>query len=730
MKLLQTPILVTVCLVAGVPAIAAETAAPDRVTFLRDVMPILNYAGCTAGACHGSAKGKNGFKLSLRGYDPEFDYRALLFEVSGRRFNRAVPAASLMLAKPTMRVPHEGGQRIEEDSDAYRTIVDWISQGAPFGDPQRDGVARLAVEPQEIFLDAPGQQQRLQVTAHYADGSTRDVSELAVVQSNSTSTAKVAEDGAVAGERIGEAALMVRYEGKFVTVPLTVLNPKPGFAWRRLPQHNFIDEHVDAKLKRLKIQPSAPASDAAFARRVHLDLTGIPPTPERARAFLEDPDSSRRKRAKLVDELIGSRAFVDHWSLKWGDLLQSNRKHLGEKGMWAFRQWIRDAIASNQPYDDFVRELLTSVGSTFQSPAANFYRVNDDPKLAMETTTQLFLGVRMVCAQCHDHPFERWTQNQYFQLAAFFAAVGMKPGFDSDEQIVYLKREDTDFRHPKTNKAVAPEYLLASAGMPPIGSFGDTREALATWLTSSKNPYFAKAIANRVWSYFFGRGIIEPVDDIRGSNPPINPALLDALERDFIESGFDLQHLIRTIVNSRAYQASMETNEWNENDAINFSHFQPRRLPAESLLDAMTIATGSRPDFPDVPDDFSAQQLPDPHVDTGGFLNMFGRPERESPCECERRNDLSLPLAMSLVNGPTLADAIASPEGRIAKALLAGRSDREMLEELYLASLGRFPTPAEMDTAITYLTSSPGRAAQAQDILWALVNSNAFLFNR
>ncbi len=714
---------------AAAPASAA-TASESRVSFLRDVMPILNNTGCTGGACHGSAKGKNGFKLSLRGYDAEFDYRALLFEVSGRRFNRAVPAASLMLSKPTMRVPHEGGIRFEEGSDAFNTIVDWISNGAPYGDPNSDTVAKLDVEPREILLPEPGKTQSLKVTAHYGDGSTRDVSKLAVIESNSTSTATIEESGAILGERIGEAAIMVRYEGKFVTVPLTVLNPAPGFSWQQLPVNNFIDEHIDAKLQKLHIQPSGPADDAVFARRVYLDLTGIPPTPEQASAFIEDPDSSRAKRKRLINELVGSGPYVDHWSLKWGDLLQSNRKHLGEKGMWAFRQWIRDAIAYNQPYDDFVRELVTSVGSTFQSPAANFFRVNDDPKLAMETTTQLFLGVRMVCAQCHDHPFERWTQNQYFQLAAFFAAVGMKPGFDSDEQIVYLKRDNNEFLHPKTNKAVDPEYLLASAGMPAIGTFGDSREALAQWLTSERNPYFAKAIVNRVWSYFFGRGIIEPVDDIRGSNPAINPALLDALEQDFIASGFNLQHLIRTIVSSRTYQAAMETNDWNAGDEINFSHFQPRRLAAESLLDAMTIATGSRPDYPEVPEDFSAQQLPDPHVDTGGFLNMFGRPERESPCECERRNDLSLPLAMSLVNGPTLADAIAHPEGRIAEAILAGRSDRELVEELYLASLGRMPTPSEMDAAITHLGSTPGRASTAQDLLWALVNSNSFLFNR
>lgn len=718
------------CAAALVLAPSGAGAAERPTNFIRDVMPILNRTGCTGGPCHGSAKGKNGFKLSLRGYDPEFDYRALLFEVSGRRFNRAAPAQSLMLAKPAMQIPHEGGLRFEADSRYYKTIYKWIAEGAPFGDPALDAPAELSVEPPEIFMERPGGSAALRVTAKYGDGSTRDVSSEAVIESNSTSTAGIDDDGSVRGERIGEAAVLVRYEGKFATVPVTILNPEPGFQWRRLAQYNYIDKHVDAKLERLKIQPAPEASDETFLRRIYIDLTGIPPTPEQARAFLEDPASPRRKRGRLIDRLIGSREFVDHWTLKWGDLLQSNRKHLGEKGTWAFRQWIRDAIASNQPYDDFARELLTSIGSTFRSPAANYFRVNDDPKLAMETTTQLFLGVRMVCAQCHDHPFEKWTQNQYYQLAAFFAAVGMKPGFDADEQIVYLKRSGNDIKHPKTNKVVDAEYLIASAGLPQIADFRDRREALAEWLTSAENPFFAKAIVNRVWSYFLGRGIIEPVDDIRGSNPPINPALLDALERDFVASGFDLRHLIRAIVNSRTYQTGIETNKWNENDEVNFSRFLPRRLPAESLLDAITVATGSRPNFPDVPEDFTAQQLPDPHVGKGGFLDMFGRPERESSCECERRSDLSLPQAMNLVNGPTLAEAVADPEGRLAEAILAGKSDRELVEELYLAALSRFPSPVEMDSALTYMRSASGRAAQAQDLLWALINSNSFLFNR
>ena len=715
---------------ADLPVNVGDLSQKRAISFLSDVMPVLNKQGCTAGACHGSAKGKNGFKMSLRGYDPEFDYRALLFDVSGRRFNRADPAQSLMLSKPTQAVPHEGGLHIEKGSRYYDTIINWISAGTPFGDQQRDSVAKLEVTPPEVFMSRPGMKQQILVVATYGDGSTRDVTREAVVASSQDTTAKIVDDSVVQGERTGEVTLLVRYEGKFVIVPVTILNPSPGFEWKQLSQHNYIDEHIDAKLRRLKIQPSGVADDSTFVRRVYLDLAGIPPTPAEARAFIEDPEKSRLKRIRLIDELMKRKEFVDHWALKWGDLLQSNRKYLGEKGTWAFRQWIRDQIASNRPYDQVVRELITSTGSTYQNPAANFFRVNKDPKEAMEKTTQLFLGVRMVCAQCHDHPFERWTQNQYYQLAAFFAAVGVKPGFDSDEEIVYLKRADNTFKHPKTGRIVEPEYLIASAGAPPLNAADDRRRALAEWLTSEKNPFFARAITNRLWSYFFGRGIIDPVDDIRASNPPVNQALLEALADDFVKNGYDLLHVIRTIANSRTYQTGIAANEWNENDMTNFSRFLPRRLTAESLLDAITVATGSRPEFDEVPPDFTAQELPDPHIGKGGFLDMFGRPERESACECERRNEMSLPQAMSLVNGPTLAEAVADPEGRVAAAIIAGKPDRELVEELYLGTLSRLPTSGEMDNALTYLRLGSGRAAGAQDLLWALINSNAFLFNR
>jgi len=715
-------------------------------TFVRDIMPILNKVGCTSGPCHGSANGKNGFKLSLRGYDARSDYDALLYEVSGRRVNRAAPADSLMIAKPTQAVPHQGGF-VLSNTRHKKDILRWISEGATFGDTNKDGVVRLEVLPKEIFMQRPGMRQQILVIAHYGDGTTRDVTRAASVKSNVETVAAVGEGAehaptavrpgpaalsagqALVGERIGEAALQVRYEGKFVTVPITVLNPEQGFAWTNPPQYNFIDKHVDAKLERMKIEPSPLADDATFLRRVYLDLNGVPPTPSQAKTFLEDPETSRLKRQRLVEKLMKRKEFVDHWANKWGDLLQNNRKYLGEKGTWIFRQWIRDSIAANKPYDEMVHELITSVGSTYQNPATNFFRVNDNPKTALENTTQIFMGVRMVCANCHDHPFERWTQNQYYELAAFFSAVGLKPGFDNDEQIVYVKRDKSGVKYPQNGKYAEPQYLVATSGAPPIPDDGDRREALSGWLTSDKNPFFARAITNRLWSYFMGRGIIEPVDDIRASNPPVNEALLAALAQDFVSKGYDLQQVIRTIVNSRVYQASITTNKWNESDEINFSRFTPRRLPAETLLDSIAVATGSEIQFAGVPKAFRAQELPDSFVGKGGFLDVFGRPQRESSCECERRDNMGLPHAMNLVNGPTLAEAIADPDGRIAKAILAGTSSKNLVDELYLATYSRFPTPNEHDAALTYINKGPSRASRAQDLLWALVNSNAFLFN-
>ena len=710
--------------------IRVDGALEDREpSFLRDVVPVLNRVGCTAGTCHGSAKGKSGFKLSLRGYDPEFDYQALLYDMSGRRFNRADPARSLMLAKPTQQVAHGGGLQLEIGTRYYDTLLDWISSGVPFGNAKEDGVARLEVLPAEIFMHQPGRRQSVMVLAHYADGSTRDVTREAHIASSNVEDFSISESAEITGVRRGEGALLVRYEGKFVTIPITVLNPALGFEWVKLPQYNYIDRLVDSKLQRLKIQPSPPAADDEFLRRLFLDLTGQLPQPETVRAFIADSSAPQKKREQIIDQLIGSEGYVDHWSLKWGDLLRINRKFLGDKAMWRFREWLRQSISENKPYDDLVEELLTSKGSSVEEPAANFFRVARNPKEAMETTTQLFLGVRMVCSQCHDHPFEKWTQQQYFEMAAFFGSVGIKPGFRSGEEIVYEKRFANEVMHPKTGRPVRAQYLVPSSHAPPIPE-GDSRAALAEWLTSKDNAFFARAVANRIWSYFFGRGIIEPVDDIRASNPPINEALLDALAKDLTEHDFDLRHLIRTIVESRTYQASFQTNEWSKADYINFSHHWPRRLTAEQLADAIAMATGSSFDFPTVPKDFRASQLPDPHVGRGGFLDLFGRPQREQPCECERRSEMSLPQALNLVNGSTLAQAVADPEGRVSTLIVSGANDQKLVEELYLATLSRFPTAAENELAEKVLNQADSRAQAGQDLLWALLNSNGFLFNR
>ena len=708
-------------------ASAAALSAQPAITFLRDVAPVLNKTGCTSGPCHGAAKGKNGFKLSLRGYDPQFDYEALLYDLAGRRFNRADPGRSLMLAKPTQQVAHGGGLRFEKNSDYYKVIYNWIAQGVPFGDPAKDTVASIEVEPKEIAMPKPGEFAQVKVLARYRDGQSRDVTKEATIESNVPDVAKVDLQAKVSGERVGEATMLVRYQGKYGTIPVTILNPKPGFAWKALPQHNYIDTHIDAKLQKLKIQPSGLADDATFLRRVSLDLTGQLPTPEEVRAFLADATPTKLKRSKSIDKLIARPAYTDYWTLKWGDLLQSSRKYLGEKGTFAFREWIRDSIATNKPYDKMVRELLTSRGSSYEDPAGNYFRATREPKPTMEKTTQVFMGVRLVCAQCHDHPFERWTQNQYFQMSAFFSAVGLRPGYEIGEEIVFDQRTDYEMKHPKDSRVVAPEFLIASSVPVPIPNDDRRRDALATWLASKQNPFFAKAIANRVWSYFFGKGIIDPVDDIRASNPPVNPALLDALTKDLTDHNFDIQHLMRTIANSRAYQAAITPNEWNEKDFDNFSHAAPRRVGAEALMDAVASAAGARPNFPEVPEDTNATQLPDPHVGRDGFLDLFGRPSRESSCECERRVDLSLPQALNLVNGRTISDAVADPKGRIAKLILGGKNDAAMVEELYLAAFSRLPNKAESERGQKYLSGGV-RAVRGQDLLWALLNSKGFLY--
>ena len=696
------------------------------VSFVRDVMPILSHAGCNNGTCHGAAKGKNGFKLSLRGYDPDFDYELLIEDISGRRFNRAFPEQSLMLLKPTSEVPHKGGQVIVPGSRDYELIHQWISEGATSDVETTKRVERLEVIPGSAELPMPGNKQQLLVIAHYPDGSTRDVTREAKFTSSVNEVAKVTDEGIVTAERRGETAILTRYEGAYSTNGIIVMGDRSGFEWVETPVFNYIDTHVHNKLKKLKILPSELSTDEEFVRRIYFDMTGLPPAPDQVRKFIEDETPSKEKRENLIDALVKTSEYVDHWTHKWGDLLQSNRKFLGERGMWLFQQWIHESIAENRPYDKFVHDLITATGSAYANPAANYFRVSREYTAAVENTTQLFLGVRFSCNKCHDHPFEVWTQNQYYELGAFFSDVKLKNGRLPGEEVVYASFSPTPVQHPRTLAVVEPSVPFGETKE----DAADKRMALAEWLTSSENPMFAKAGVNRIWSYFMGRGIIEPVDDIRTSNPPSNPELLDALTQDFVESGFDMKHIMKTIARSRTYQQSIKTNKWNKTDEINFSHAIARRLKAEQLLDAIGVATGSQPKFQGVPKSFRAVQLPDSKVKDDGFLKLFGRPERESSCECERTTEVSLAHAMNLINGPTVADAIIDPKGRIANLIKDEKDDHTIIEELYLATLARLPMENEYTIAVEHLAGAESKEKGAQDLMWALINSPAFLFNR
>ncbi|HEU0008822.1 MAG TPA: DUF1549 and DUF1553 domain-containing protein, partial [Verrucomicrobiae bacterium] len=689
-------------------AVNVEGADPTPVRFVRDIQPILAKAGCNAGTCHGSAKGKNGFKLSLRGYDPQFDYQSLINDLSGRRFNRVNVEESILLLKPLGEIPHEGQQALKPGSREHQLLRQWIVEGARLDDLKDGRATKLEILPREIEMDLPGRAQQFLVLASYADGSTRDVTREAHFSVSNTEVTDVDKAGRVRGLRRGEAALLVRYEGLYGTALLTIMGDRSGYQWTDVPEHNFIDKHVNTKLRKMKILPSDLASDAEFLRRVSLDLTGLPPKPEKVRAFLDDKTSSREKRDKLVDELIGSADFLECWANKWADLLQCNSENLGQKSVWLYRGWIREQLARNTPYDQFVRALLTAQGSSWENPAVNYLRVLREPGKMTEDVSQTFLGVRFNCNKCHDHPFERWTQNQYYEMGAYFAQVGVKKGQVgkdvifaeaggslniTSEEVVYRKPDGGEVKHLKTEQVVAPKVPVGQARA--VTADGDRREPFVEWLTSKDNPFFAKSMANRTWSYFMGKGIIDPVDDIRASNPPSNPELLDALTAEFVSSGFDVRKLMATICKSRTYQLSIVKNKWNEDDTVNFSHALPRRLSAEQLADALAAATGSKISFAGVPSGMRAAQIPDGMVAGNDFLLLFGRPKRQSACECERSSNMTLSHALSLVNGNTISEAVNSANSRIAKLADSEKDDKKLVEEIYLGCLCRPPTEKE-----------------------------------
>jgi hypothetical protein len=710
----------------AVPVKVSGMDAPYVVSFVRDVMPTMSKLGCNAGTCHGSDQGKNGFKLSLRGYDPEFDHRALTDDLAGRRFNRSAPEQSLMLLKPSGGVPHVGGVLTHPGEPAYELLRQWIAGGVKL-DMESPRVSSIELLPRDPQIALPGMKQQMAVLATYGDGTVRDVTAEAFVESSQTEVAECNKQGLVTAIRRGEAAILARFEGNYAATTLTVMGDRSGFVWQEPPHNNYVDELVYAKLRRLKVEPSELCSDADFIRRVYLDLTGLPPQPADVRAFLADARETWIKRNELIDRLIGSPEYVEYWTNKWSDLLQVNRRFLSEKGAWALRDWIRHAIASGMPYDRFAHAILTADGSTFENPPAAYLRVLREPTDAMENSTQLFLGVRFNCNKCHDHPFERWTQNQYYQLAAYFAQVGRKPGPNPDEEVIY-DTHSGDVKHVKTGQIAAPAFPYQKDI--PVDANAARRQQFADWVVSPQNQYFATSLVNRMWSYLLGVGLIEPVDDIRAGNPPSNPELLKRLTAEFIGNGFDVRGLIRRICTSRVYQHSIVTNKWNEDDQLNYSHALARRLPAETLYDTIKRATGSSIHLPGLPAGYLATQLPDPSVELpGGFLGLFGRPPRESACECERSSGVVLGQALNLVNGPVIGEAIADPNNRIAALAASITDDARLVDELFVALLCRPPKPEEIETGLKAIREADSRLAGAQDLAWALINSPAFLFN-
>lgn len=702
----------TVQVPIAIQAVAADSTADSIVDFVRDVNPILTRLGCNAGTCHGAQQGKNGFQLSLRGYDPLGDVRALSDDLSARRLNPAAPDSSLMLLKPLGKVPHVGGTLFSKDSSYYHTLRKWIEQGAGLNLESRK-VERIEIFPPGPILEREGAWQQFQVTAYYPDGSQRDVTHETFIESSNTEVCESMPGGRVRGLRRGEAAVLARYEGSYAAASLTVMGDRTGFRWQATEAYNTIDRLVAQKWERMKILPAEISEDHVFLRRVRLDLTGLPPSLEELKSFLGDSRPSRIKRQQKIDELIGSNDYVEHWTNKWADLLQVNSKYLGQEGAAAFRQWIRSAIAENRPYDQFVRDIITASGSNKDNPAASYYKILRDPDLLVENTTHLFLAVRFNCNKCHDHPFERWTQDQYYQLAAYFAQTGLQTDPASGDKVIggtavegakplyeqVVDRGSGEMKHGRTGQVVAPKFPFECQHE--SSESGTRRESLAAWLTSHDNAYFATSLVNRLWGYLTGTGLIEPLDDIRAGNPPSNPELLEHLEKEFLRSNFNVQHILRLICNSRTYQLSVAKNRWNEDDSLNYSAAKARRLPAEVLYDSVYRVTGTQSAIPGASPGMRAAELPDVAINpTDGFLNNLGRPVRESACECERSDDLQLGPVMALVSGPTVGTAIGDASNQLVSIARQEISNRSMIEEIYLRVLNRHPSQQETEAVL------------------------------
>ncbi len=722
-------------------ALVAADGPQKPPSFVNDVVPVLTRLGCNSGACHGKLAGQNGFKLSLRGFAPEMDHPAITRDARGRRIAKSRPRESLLLTKPMMRVPHKGGHRLVAGSPEYQTLLAWVAAGAPGPVAGEPATVRIAVEPAGRSY-RPDERQALTVVAYDSAGGRRDVTRLALFKSNEEGLASVDEAGAVTALRPGATAVMALFQGQLAVHVVTTpyghkVDPKVYDA-----RANFLDDHVMTRLRELGLEPSPACDDATFLRRVSLDLTGALPEPGEVEAFLADASASKRE--AMVDRLIGGPAYVDAWAQFWGELFQNRVERDGDKrgrkGVRGFARWLRAQVEANRPWDEVARDVLTARGPLSLEPAGGYFLVNRKPEDLAEAASHALLGTRIGCAKCHNHPLERFTQDDYYGLAAFFSRVkldgkatdegpavevgvpvrrGGRGGAKADAQKVGLTQ-------PRTGQFLPPRPLDRSDVAP--GDGRDPREALAGWMTAPSNKLFARAVVNRVWKRFFAVGLVEPVDDLRATNPSPNEPLLGALCDDFVTHGHDLRRLIRLLATSRAYGLSSEPLAANAADRTFFSHYLPRRLPAEVLADALTHVTGVPEPYEGYPEGLLAVQLPDPKVPSY-LLDTFGRPERVTPCACERAGEVTMPQVLHLLNSESLARRVAESDGRLGRLLASGRPDREVADQLFLAGLGRRPTETQWQT-VRIALAAPGadRAGVFRDLAWAVVNSREFLF--
>lgn len=710
---------------ATVPIEVTNAREQRPVSFRLDVMPVLMKAGCNSGGCHGASRGKDGFHLSLFGYDPEGDYDKLTREWVGRRLNLAIPEESLLLEKALAKVPHGGGQRLTTNSPAYLTLLKWIEAGAPHDPTNVASVVRIEMLPKQAILAGKDAHQRLTVRAHYSDNTDRDVTSLAVFFTSNEMAAKVGDDGLTTAGQRGEAFVMARFDSFTVGSQVIVVPPGPPPVFPKVPETHYIDQLVNAKLRKLRMSPSDLCDDATFMRRVFLDITGTLPSPEQVTEFVDDRAAGKRDR--LVDELLQRKEFADLWVMKFAELLQirSVQDQFSYKSALQYYDWLRQQLLANVPIDRVVRTLLTGTGSSFQNPSANYYQVQTDTLKLAENTAQVFMGMRIQCAQCHNHPFDRWTMNDYYGFAAFFARVGRKPGEDPRESIVF-DRSEGEIKHPVGGRVMAPKFL--GGQLPAIEEGQSRREVLATWIASPENPFFARNLANIVWAHFMGRGIIEPVDDVRVSNPASNPELLEALGTRFTEYQYDFRKLIRDICTSRTYQLSTRANESNALDDRNFAKASIRRLRAEVMLDIITQVTETKNKFQGLPRGAKAVEIPDGNVNNY-FLRTFGRATRSTVCSCEVRTEPNLSQALHLLNGTTVQDKIEQG-GVIKRALKSGQSREAIITDLYLRCLARKPTAEEMTELSAFFAKEGADPANVlTDVFWALLNAKEFAFN-